>query len=946
MPTIKQLPTATTVSGNDLLPISQGTTTRSVTVGTLLSSTQSAITLSSGQLVGRASAGSGGTELISLGPGVAIEAASLVATGEDHTSFPVSAGLLPGDEVVINSGLAPKRLSATLLRSLFSAGTGVQIDQSGTISATAGTGVVGPAGPQGPAGVGIAGGTVNGAGHLILTKTDTSTVDAGSVVGPQGPAGVALPGGASGQIQFNNAGQLAGLTVSGDGTLSNSGVLMVTKINGQSLSPAAFLPVGTAANTLAAGNDSRILGALQASAIPAASGSLLGGSGMAGIAATVTVGSGLSLSSGTLSATASAYTLPVATVTALGGVKQGTGVAIAGDGTISATGTAGVASFNTRSGAVTLTLTDVTGVLGMSGTARSNLGFAAVAASGSYSDLTNLPAIPGLASTGLPAADGVAALGTAPTAAHSDHVHPTDISRAPLVNPAFTGSITLPTWTTTTRPPSPVAGMEGYATDTSRLETYNGTSWVQYLRTSDIPSASGQLLGGTGIAGTAGSVTIGAGLSLSGGTLSATASSYTLPVATATALGGVKQGSGISIAVDGTITATGSAGVASFNTRSGAVALALADVTAVLGTGSTARLNLGLAAVAASGSYSDLSNQPTIPALAASGLPTANGTAALGAATTAAHSDHVHPTDATRAPLASPVFIGSITLPTWTTATRPSSPAAGMEGFATDTSRRETYTGTNWVQYVRTADIPAASGQLLGGTGTAGSAAAITLGSGLSLNGGTLTATSTAGVSTFNTRSGAVTLSLADVTAVLGTGSTAQSSLGLGGAALLNVGTASGTVAAGNDSRITGALQAGAIPAASGSLLGGSGSAGSASAVTIGAGLSLTSGTLTATGGNPTPRIITSSAATTLLPTDGLVVFNRASNPATTTVTLEANPVPGVVHRIKDMAGNAATYPITVQPSGGTIDGTANFVISQNRGSLTIEYNGSEWSVT
>ena len=37
---------------------------------------------------------------------------------------------------------------------------------------------------------------------------------------------------------------------------------------------------------------------------------------------------------------------------------------------------------------------------------------------------------------------------------------------------------------------------------------------------------------------------------------------------------------------------------------------------------------------------------------------------------------------------------------------------------------------------------------------------------------------------------------------------TSRTNLGLGGAALLNVGTASGTVAAGNDSRITGALQA------------------------------------------------------------------------------------------------------------------------------------------
>lgn len=46
---------------------------------------------------------------------------------------------------------------------------------------------------------------------------------------------------------------------------------------------------------------------------------------------------------------------------------------------------------------------------------------------------------------------------------------------------------------------------------------------------------------------------------------------------------------------------------------------------------------------------------------------------------------------------------------------------------------------------------------------------------------------------------------LSDVASV----ATSRTNLGLGGAALLNVGTAAGTVAAGNDSRITGALQAG-----------------------------------------------------------------------------------------------------------------------------------------
>ena len=51
--------------------------------------------------------------------------------------------------------------------------------------------------------------------------------------------------------------------------------------------------------------------------------------------------------------------LPVATSTVLGGVKQGSGVTIAGDGTLSATGTSGVSTVNGKTGTVTLTQDDI-----------------------------------------------------------------------------------------------------------------------------------------------------------------------------------------------------------------------------------------------------------------------------------------------------------------------------------------------------------------------------------------------------------------------------------------------------------------------------------------------------------------------------------------------------------------------------------------------------------
>jgi len=52
--------------------------------------------------------------------------------------------------------------------------------------------------------------------------------------------------------------------------------------------------------------------------------------------------------------------------------------------------------------------------------------------------------------------------------------------------------------------------------------------------------------------------------------------------------------------------------------------------------------------------------------LASTSVPTMNGTAAAGSATQWARGDHVHPTDTSRAPLASPAFTGTPTAPTVT----------------------------------------------------------------------------------------------------------------------------------------------------------------------------------------------------------------------------------------------------------------------------------------
>ena len=112
--------------------------------------------------------------------------------------------------------------------------------------------------------------------------------------------------------------------------------------------------------------------------------------------------------------------------------------------------------------------------------------------------------------------------------------------------------------------------------------------------------------------------------------------------------------------------------------------------------------------------------------------PVMNGTAAVGTSLRYARQDHVHPSDTTRAPLASPTFTGTVTipagasisgfaplaspsftgavsfagdvtmtstgfldLPTGTTAQRPGTPAAGMIRYNTSLAQFEGY-GSAW----------------------------------------------------------------------------------------------------------------------------------------------------------------------------------------------------------------------------------------------------------
>lgn len=148
MTTIAQLPPASSVGAGDLLPLSQAGLLYSVSVSQLTANLQPLLSVPTGDLLGRQSVGAGGPESITVGTGLVLATAGLSANGGDHAGFPVQATLTVSDDVVINANGAPGLLPVTALRGLFSAGSGVAIDNNGVISVTVPS-VAGPARPRG-----------------------------------------------------------------------------------------------------------------------------------------------------------------------------------------------------------------------------------------------------------------------------------------------------------------------------------------------------------------------------------------------------------------------------------------------------------------------------------------------------------------------------------------------------------------------------------------------------------------------------------------------------------------------------------------------------------------------------------------------------------------------------------------------------------------------------
>lgn len=92
------------------------------------------------------------------------------------------------------------------------------------------------------------------------------------------------------------------------------------------------------------------------------------------------------------------------------------------------------------------------------------------------------------------------------------------------------------------------------------------------------------------------------------------------------------------------------------------------------------------------------------------------------------------------------------------------------------------------------------------------------------------------------------------------------------------------------------------------------------------------------------PTLVATATPVAVAATNQVVITKMAAASAVA-VNLPAAPVSGQTHTIKDGKGDAAANNVTITPAAGNIDGAANYVLTQNYESVTLIYNGTEWSV-
>lgn len=156
----------------------------------------------------------------------------------------------------------------------------------------------------------------------------------------------------------------------------------------------------------------------------------------------------------------------------------------------------------------------------------------------------------------------------------------------------------------------------------------------------------------------------GAGTSASSASTSATNAGNSATSAATSATNAANSATAASGSASSASSSASAASTSATNAANSATAASNSATTASTqaGNASTSASNASTSATNAATSATNAAN--AVQAAAGIATPQANGIAAVGTGTKWAHEDHVHPTDTTRAPLASPAFTGAPTAPT------------------------------------------------------------------------------------------------------------------------------------------------------------------------------------------------------------------------------------------------------------------------------------------
>jgi hypothetical protein len=412
--------------------------------------------------------------------------------------------------------------------------------------------------------------------------------------------------------------------------------------------------------------------------------------------------------------------------------------------------TTGVASFNTRTGAVVLTSSDITAA---SGAVLASPNFTGVPTAPTATVGTNTTQLATTAYVlaALPA-PGVTSFNTRSGAVSLQTADVTGVGGALLASPTFTGTPQVPTAATNT--------------NTTQIAS---TAFV----IAQIAAGGGTVAGVSSFEGRTGAVTLlGNDISAAGGALLASPA-FTGTPTVPLALPGANDGEIAStLWVNTRVAALGA--VSSFNSRTGAVVLTTADVTGVGGApiASPSFTGTPLAPTAAPGTNTtQLATTAFVEAAMGAGGGVTSFNTRIGAVVlTAADVSGVG-----GAMLASPTFTGTPSGPTATAGT--STTQFATTAFVTaaiGTGGVASFNGRTGAVNLIANDVSAVGGALLASPTFTGTPAAPTATSGtsttqLATTAFVMAALSTAGgVTSFNSRAGAVTLQAADLTAAGG----------------------------------------------------------------------------------------------------------------------------------------------------------------------------------